>query len=254
MNSLYTEDFEKKRSCIGGKTAMFNRDKEKKFFKAESIGMKTTKQVDFTGEQVPYNRVKEKRPATSYGPFISSTSYGHTFQGWGASGKVPTLLPKNNLQSSTNMPFRASSAYRETYQNGQDPMAAGAGGGSRGSQGGRNASVGANADAMKAKDPSQVYGGKNRAQKSQISILSSPGKNTPFMKDTTYRKEFASGRQIEKSKPIRHPDNLGNTNLKVDAKVYNTDYRNNFNDYSKAGACKREYERVEIRKERKLEG
>ena len=218
--------------------------------------MKTTKQADFQGEQVPYERVKEKRPATSYGPFISSTSYGHTFQPWDASGKVPTLIPKNNLQSSTNMPFRASSAYRETFKDGQKPggRRGSKGGSKNGSKGGAQGASKSDRNAINIKDPNEVYGGKNRAQKSQISILSSPGKNMPFLKDTTYRKEFMSGRKIEKSTPVRHPDNLGNTGLQVDSKVYNTDYRNNFNDYSGGGACKREVERVETRKERKLEG
>ena len=70
MMTLYQEEYEKKRSCVGGKTQVFNRDKEKKFFQAQPISNKTTKQMDFTGEQVPYERVKKSRPATSYGPFI----------------------------------------------------------------------------------------------------------------------------------------------------------------------------------------
>ena len=70
MTTLYQEEYEKKRRCVGGKTQVLNRDKEKKFFKADPITMKTTKQMDFTGEAVPYERVKKSRPATSYGPFI----------------------------------------------------------------------------------------------------------------------------------------------------------------------------------------
>lgn len=37
MNSLYVEEFEKKRGCVGGKSEVLNRDKEKKFFKADPI-------------------------------------------------------------------------------------------------------------------------------------------------------------------------------------------------------------------------
>lgn len=275
INSLYTEDFEKRRKCIGGKTEMFNRDKEKEFYKADSIPVKTgaiptktdsnkfemlmkisTKQMDYTGEQVPYERVTKKRPVTSYGPFISSTSYGNTFQGWDASGSyAPPLVPKGNLQVTSNIPFRASSAYRDTFKsapasrsgsNGGEGNSenGGAGGGKGSKTGGRRGASGA----KNIKDPAQVFGGKNRNQRSQISILSSPGKNTNFTKDTTYRKQFKGQRQLVISKPIRHPDNLGNLDQKGDRTAFRTSYRSNFNDFGNSGNCKREDERVSVRK------
>ena len=37
MNSLYVEEYEKKRGCVGGKSEVLNRDKEKKTFKADPI-------------------------------------------------------------------------------------------------------------------------------------------------------------------------------------------------------------------------
>lgn len=237
IKSLYTEEYEKKRKhCIGGKTEMFNRDKEKKFFKADPISMQTTKQVDFTGETVPYERVKKARPATSYGPFISSTSYGHTYQNWDASGSyVPVLKPKGNLTSTTNMPFRAVSSYRDTYKS-----AAGARPGTGHGEG------------EGVKDPNTVYGGKNRAQKSQISILGSPGNNkAPFMKDTTHRTEFRGQKSMERSRPIRHQDNLGNLDLEVNPNLYNTSYRQNHTNFGDTGMCNREAERVTVRKELK---
>lgn len=258
VNSLYNQDFEKNRGKVGGKTEVFNRDKEKKFFTSQPLTMQTTKQMDFTGEQVPYQKVKKSRPATSYGPFISSTSYGHTFQGWDASGSyVPTLKPNGNLISSTGMPFRASSAYRDTYKTaaGGRPatgVAGGANGGAMGANGTAKSSRLGSAHARNANaDPNAVFGGKNRNQKSQISILSSPGKNVPFMKETTNRSEFRGQRNMERSRPIRHPDNLGNVDLKVDPKVFNTNYRNNFVNFGEGGNCKREEERVTIRKELK---
>lgn len=70
MTTLYQEEYERKRACVGGKTQVFNRDKEKKFFQAQATSNKTTKQTDFTGQAVPYEQVKKPRPATSYGPFI----------------------------------------------------------------------------------------------------------------------------------------------------------------------------------------
>lgn len=248
MTSLYQDEFERKRSCIGGKTAMFNRDKEKKFFKADPISMKTTKQVDFTGEQVPYERVKKNRPASSYGPFISSTSYGHTFQPWGATGYVPTLAPKGNLQSSSNIPFRAVSSYRDTYKGGASgrpgtgvgvtcsgnfagesgALGAAPGGVQGGAPGGAQ---GANGE-IAAKDQMNVFGGKNRNQKSQISILSSPDKKMPFTKDTTNRVEYRGQKSLERSRPIRHMDNLGNIDLKMDPKFFSTSYRTNYNEFN----------------------
>jgi hypothetical protein len=245
MNSLYTQDYEMNRNKVGGKTEMFNRDKEKTFYKADSIAMRTTKQMDYTGEMVPYKRVKEARPATSYGPFISSTSYGHTFQGWDASGSyVPTLAPKGNLQSVTNMPFRAHSAYRDTYKQIRPGTTASGAGGGNGSMDGSK--VGAN-----VANPNGAQAGKNRAQKSQISILSSPGKNVPFYKDTTNRCEFKGTRPSERVQPVRHPDNLGNFDIKVDPKVFSSSYRTNFDNFENTGPCKREDERVAIRKELK---
>lgn len=256
--SLYTEDFEKKRKCIGGKTEMFNRDKEKKFFQADHISMKTTKQADYAGEQVPYERVTKKRPATSYGPFISSTSYGHTFQGWDTAGSyAPALIPKGNLQATSNMPFRASSAYRDTYKSvpasrpGSKYSKGGRGNGAKSGVRGGNGSGKGSQHGNTLQDPTKVYGGKNRAQKSQISILSSPDKKLRFANETTHRVEFANKAGNERSKPIRHPDNLGNLDLKVDPKVFNTQYRNNFNDFGNDGHCKREDERVTVRKELK---
>ena len=219
---------------MGGKTELFNRDKEKKFFKADPILMKTTKQMDYTGEQVPYERVKKTRPATSYGPFISSTSYGNTFPGWDATGSyVPTLKPKENLQSTTNMPFKAVSAYRDTFRGGSQARPGTSAGGD-------------------AADPTKVFGGKNRAQKSQISILSSPGNNkTPFMKETNYRTEFKGQKSLERSRPIRHMDNLGNVDIKVEPNLYNTSYRTNFNKYDDSGMCNREVEKVNLFRELK---
>lgn len=254
IKSLYTEEYEKKRKhCVGGKTQMFNRDKEKKFFKADPISMKTTKQMDFTGEQVPYERVKKNRPATSYGPFISSTSYGHTFQGWDASGSyVPVLKPKGNLQSTSNMPFKAVSAYRDTFRGNGDgrPGTSAARAGS--AQPGAHGEVGGPGGAGGVNDPNKVFGGKNRAQKSQISILGSPGDNkAPFMKDTTHRTQFQGQRSLERSRPIKHMDNLGNVDLKIEPNLYNTSYRNNYNDFGNSGMCNREAERVTVRKELK---
>lgn len=231
IGSLYQEDFERrKKHCIGGKCQVLNRDKEKKTFKADPISMKTTKQVDFTGEQVPYERVKQSRPVTSYGPFISSTSYGNTFQKWQTDPYVPTLKPKDNLTSTTRMPFRAASAYRDTYKTASQPRP------STGKSG--------------VNDPNNALGGKNRAQKSQISILSSPGNNkTPFMKDTTNRVEFRGQKSMERPRPIRHKDNLGNTDLKVDPQLYKTSYRSNFDKIQEPGMCNREVERVNVRRE-----
>ena len=237
INSLYTEDFEKKKHCIGGKTEMFNRDKEKKFYKAEPVSMQTTKQVDFTGESVPYERVQKNRPATSYGPFSASTSYGHTFQNWDASGSyVPVLKPKGNLTATSNMPFRAVSSYRDTYKSGP----------------GARPGTTASGNEAGANDPNKVYGGKNRNQKSQISILGTPGQNkAPFMKDTTNRTEFKGQKSMERSRPIRHMDNLGNLALKVSADLYKTSYRNNHTNFDDSGMCNREAERVTVRKELK---
>jgi hypothetical protein len=259
VNSLYTQDYEKNRGKVGGKTEVLNRDKEKKFFSAQPLTMQTTKQVDFTGEQVPYQKVKKSRPATSYGPFISSTSYGHTFQGWDASGSyVPTLKPNGNLISSTGMPFRASSAYRDTFKaaTGRPGTTASGLQGTRGGAGAGGADGSAKGSRIgsangRVGDPNAVFGGKNRNQKSQISILSSPGKNVPFMKETTNRSEFRGQRSMERSRPIKHPDNLGNVGLKVDPKVFNTAYKNNFVNFGGEGPCKREEERVTVRKELK---
>ena len=237
---------------------MLNRDKEKKFFKAEQISMKTTKQVDFTGERVPYERIKKNRPATSYGPFISSTSYGNTFQAWDATGYVPTLKPRENLQSTTNMPFKAVSSYRDTFKtmgggrpgtemkgaNAGYEQGDGLGSAKAGSAKGNNAKSGANQGDV-------VVGGKNRHQKSQISILSSPDKKVPFMKDTTNRVEFRGQKSIERSRPIKHADNLGNVELKVDSRFFSTSYRTNFNEFNNADACNRETERVTKRRELK---
>ena len=75
---------------------------------------------------------------------------------------------------------------------------------------------------------------------SQISILASPGNNkTPFISNTTNRTEFC-GRSMERSRPIKHIDNLGGVNLTVDPKLYNTSYRNDFNKIANADPCKRE--------------
>jgi hypothetical protein len=226
---------------------VFNRDKEKKFFKAEPITMTTTKQMDFTGEQVPYHRVKKTRPATSSGPFLSSTSYGHTYQPWDASGYVPTLRPRENLQSSSNMPFRAVSSYRDTYKQGAGGRPGTGLAATRSGDvapGAANGTVGGGANAT-------VPGGTRRHQKSQISILSSPDKKVPFMKDTTNRVEFRGQMSLERSKPIKHIDNLGNVDLKMDPSLYGTSYRNNFNDFSAKGGCQREEERVVKRRELK---
>lgn len=232
---------------------MFNRDKEKKFFKADPLTMKTTKQMDYTGEQVPYERVKKNRPATSYGPFISSTSYGHNFQGWDAGGYVPTLVPKGNLQSTTNMPFRAVSAYRDTYKgtNARPGTGIGVVSGTMGGVGGAHGADGTMNQNAAATDPNLVFGGKNRAQRSQISMLSSPDKKLPFQKDTTNRTEFRGQKSLERSRPIKHPDNLGNVDLKVEPDLYNTSYRTNFNNFGSGGPCKREVERVTVRRELK---
>lgn len=218
--------------------------------------MKTSKELDFAGEQVPYERVTKKRPATSYGPFISSTSYGHTFQGWGNTGSyAPALVPRGNLQTTASMPFKACSAYRDTYKSvpasrpGSSVNKTGrANAGKSGSRKGSGQGAQHGNDNI---DPNKIYGGKNRAQKSQISILSSPDKKLRFMNETTNRVEFANKSGNERSRPIKHPDNLGNLDLKVDPSVYNTQYRNNFNDYSKGGTCKREDERITLRKELK---
>jgi len=236
---------------------MFNRDKEKKFFKADQISMKTTKQQDFQGEQVPYERVKSNRPATSYGPFTASTSYGHTFQGWDTAGSyVPALVPKGNLQSTTNVPFRATSAYRDTFKSGNGGRP-GSGGQNQMSVGGANnmfgmESHGAGDQGIPTNnaltDPNKVYGGANRNQKSQISILSSPDKKMPFHNETTNRAEFRGQKTMERARPIRHLDNLGNLDMKMDPSLYNTSYRNNYNDFSKEGPCKREEERVTVRR------
>lgn len=240
MTSLYQDDFERKRSRIGGKTDMFNRDKEKKFFKADPISMKTTKQVDFTGEQVPYEVVKKNRPASSYGPFISSTSYGHTYQPWAPMGYVPTLAPKGNLQSSSNIPFRAVSSYRDTYNGGRPGTTASGRGNFLGDSGALGAGAdgaggqGANGE-IAAKDQMNVFGGKNRNQKSQISILSSPDKKVPFTKDTTNRIEFRGQKSLERSGPIRHMDNLGNVDLKMDPALYSTSYRTDYNEFNNNG-------------------
>lgn len=86
---------------------------------------------------------------------------------------------------------------------------------------------------------------------SQISILASPGNNkTPFISNTTNRTEFC-GRSMERSRPIKHIDNLGGVNLTVDPKLYNTSYRNDFNKIANADPCKREEERVNTRRELK---
>lgn len=254
MNSLYYEEYEKKRGCVGGKSEVFNRDKEKRTFKAESICMKTTKQMDFTGETVPYERVKGSRPATSYGPFTSSTSYGNTFQGWDVKDShVPSIVPKGNLQSSTGVPFKAMSAYRDTFRGGSQarPGTVQGGNGQHGGALGGMPNGAYNAAKSGAMDPNQVFGGKNRAQKSQISILASPGNNkTPFNSNTTHRTEFC-GRSMERARPIKHADNLGSVNLTVDPKLYNTSYRNDYNEMANADLCKREEERVTVRRELK---
>jgi len=252
MNSLYHEEYERKRSMIGGKTEVLNRDKEKKFFKADQITSKTTNQIDFTGQMVPYERVKKTRPATSYGPFISSTSYGNTFQKWEVEGgRVGIMVPKPNLQSTTGVPFKAVSAYRDTFKgsfNGQgtgsqrgsmtggDGLGGALGGGRGGANGSGRGGGGANGGGKGAKNPNDVFGGKNRAQKSQISILSSPGHNkTPFMKETTNRAEFKGTKPNERSRPIKHTDNLGNVDLKVDPRLYDTTYRGNFKNMGDSG-------------------
>ena len=241
INSLYTQDFEKNRNRIGGKTAMFNRDKEKKFFKADPVPMVTTKQGDFKGEQVPYERVTRKRPASSYGPFIASTSYRSTFPGWDVTGGfVPTIVPKGNLQSSTNMPFKAKTAYRDTFKSApasrpNSHLGGRAGGNNDSKNKGRKGRAGSTRKNINPADPNQVFGGKNRAQRSQISILSSPEKHTPFMNETTNRVEFRGKRPLDKTKPFKHPDNLGNLDLKIDPKLFNTSYRNNFNNFNKTG-------------------
>lgn len=217
--------------------------------------MLTTKQMDFKGESVPYERVKKSRPATSYGPFISSTSYGNTFQPWDATGYVPTLRPKENLQSSTNLPFKAVSSYRDTYKGmGSGRPGTGASGqrvGESGALGATNLGADGNM-AMRSGAPGDtVPGGKYRHQKSQISILSSPDKKVPFMKDTTNRVEFRGQKALERSRPIKHIDNLGNVDLKVDPKMFNSSYKTNFNDFSNIDMCYREEERVIKRRELK---
>jgi hypothetical protein len=246
MTTLYQDEFERKRAWVGGKTQMFNRDKEKKFFKADALSMKTTKQADFTGETVPYERVKKSRPATSYGPFTWSTSYGNTFQAWDATGYVPTLKPRENLQSVTNMPFRAVSSYRDTFKSG---AGARPGTGLGGTQSGNPGGNGANGQGVQGGN--HAPGSKYKHQKSQISILSSPDKKVPFTKDTTNRLEFRGQPSIERSRPIRHMDNLGNIDMHMDPKLYSTSYRTNYNNMDNKGPCQREDERVVKRRELK---
>ena len=249
MNSHYFEEYEKKRWCVGGKWEVLNRDKEKRYFKAEPILMKTSKQIDYTGEYVPNENVRKSRPATSYGPFISSTSYGNTFQRWNVNDSyVPILIPKTNLQSSTNVPFKAVSAYRDTYR-GKSQWIPG--------------TVEANTEIVnnwaKEKDvvgspmsPNKTVNGKNRAQKSQISILSSPGNNkTRFMYNTTNRSEFRGQKSYERAHPIKHSDNLGAINLAVDPQLYYTCYKTEFNKFDNPNFCKRDEERILVRRELK---
>lgn len=115
--------------------------------------------MDYTGQTVPYERVKKSRPATSYGPFTSSTSYGNTFQNWDVKDSyVPTIVPQGNLQSSSGMPFKAVSAYRDTYR---------AGSKARPGTSVPSGEAAKNPDANNgaAVNQNQVFGGKNRAQK-----------------------------------------------------------------------------------------
>lgn len=258
MNSHYCEEYEKKRSCIGGKCEVLNRDKEKRYFKAEPILMKTTKQMDYTGEAIPCEIVKKSRPATSYGPFISSTSYGNTFQKWNVNeSHVTSIIPKANLQSTTNVPFNAVSAYRDTYNGGSLTRQLNKTFENRASNlanasNTKNNNTEGNNVPGSPMDPNKVFNGKARNQKSQISILSSPGNNkTPFISNTTHRTEFWGRRSLERSHPIKHADNLGAINLAIDPKLYNSWYRNEYNKFDNPDYWKREEERVLVRRELK---
>ena len=53
---------------------------------------------------------------------------------------------------------------------------------------------------------------------------------------------------MERSRPIKHADNLGSVNLQVDPKLYNTSYRNEYNEINNFDPCKREEERVTLRR------
>jgi hypothetical protein len=71
------------------------------------------------------------------------------------------------------------------------------------------------------------------------------------MKDTTNRLEYKGMQAHERSRPIKHMDNLGNVNLKMNPSLYSTNYRANFVQNDDGGTCKREEERIEVRRELK---
>lgn len=156
------------------------------------------------------------------------------------------------------MPFKAVSSYRDTFKTtGATRPGTELGGTNVGYEQGDVAAnakigtVGAGNAKSGANQGDAVVGGKNRHQKSQISILSSPDKKVPFMKDTTNRMEFRGQKSIERSRPIKHADNLGNVDLKVDPRFFSTSYRTNFNEFNNNDACNRESERVTKRRELK---
>ena len=141
------------------------------------------------------------------------------------------------------MPFRAVSSYKDTFKTAANRPRTGrscaksgasnAGANGYATNGGAGGAHGANGRRAQSnhKAVDQIPGGAKRHQKSQISILSSPEKKMPFMKDTTNRLEFRGQAPIERSRPIKHPDNLGNVDLHVDPKMLMTSYRTNFNDF-----------------------
>ena len=138
------------------------------------------------------------------------------------------------------MPFRAVSSYKDTFKSGANRprtgrscAKSGASGAGANGYAANGSTHGANARRAQsnAKGGDQIPGGAKRHQKSQISILSSPEKKMPFMKDTTNRLQFRGQAPIERSRPIKHPDNLGNVDLHVDPKMLMTSYRTNFNDF-----------------------
>lgn len=147
------------------------------------------------------------------------------------------------------MPFRAVSSYKDTFKTGANrPRTGQSGVSGRGANGyathggangrangyaanGQNHGANARRAQSNTKGADQIPGGAKRHQKSQISILSSPDKKMPFMKDTTNRLEFRGQAPIERSRPIKHPDNLGNVDLHVDPKMLVTSYRTSYNDF-----------------------
>jgi hypothetical protein len=82
-------------------------------------------------------------------------------------GFIGTMRPRPNLQSNTGLPFKATSAYRDTYRNGPGgDLGKGAGSGAPGKNG-----SGANSKRGGKPGAADALAGKKRAQRSQISIL-----------------------------------------------------------------------------------